>query len=136
MTSVVFFFVSFHTKKELPHRKNRRGQLFCRNLYRRYGTHRRQEHTYLPKDGNVVLLELFNAGIGQGVVDHLLQHLERHGSNIGTGQSAIRDMDGVAHRSSDDLGMDVGVIAEHLGNGLDQVDAGLADIVPDAPERG
>ena len=26
-----------------------RGSSFCRNLYRRYGTHRRQEHTYLPK---------------------------------------------------------------------------------------
>lgn len=39
----------FPHKKELPHRKNRRGSSFCRNLYRRYGTHRRQEHTYLPK---------------------------------------------------------------------------------------
>ena len=44
-------------------------------------------------------------------------------------------MDGIAHRSSDDLGMDVGVIAEHLGNGLDQVDAGLADIVQ-TPQKG
>ena len=29
--------------------ENRRGNSFCRNLYRRYGTHQRQEHTYLPK---------------------------------------------------------------------------------------
>ena len=87
------------------------------------------------KDGNVVLLELFNAGIGQRVVDHLLQHLIWHGGNVCTGQCAVRDVDRIAHRGSDDLGMDIRVIAEHLCNGLNQVDAGLADIVQ-TPQKG
>ena len=29
--------------------ENRRGSSFCKNLYRCYGTHQRQVHTYLPK---------------------------------------------------------------------------------------
>ena len=52
-----------------------------------------------------------------------------------TGQCAVRDVDRIAHRGSDDFGMDIRVIAEHLCNGLNQVDAGLADIVQ-TPQKG
>ena len=67
-------------------------------------------------------------------MQHLLNDLVGHGGNVGTGQRAVGHMDGVADAGGDDLGVDVGVVQEHIMDGLNQVDAGLADVIQTAEE--
>ena len=43
-------------------------------------------------------------------------------------------MDGVAHAGGNDLGLDIGIVEEHIVDRLDQFDARLADIVKAAKE--
>ena len=68
-------------------------------------------------------------------MQHLLNDLVRNGGDISTSQSAVRYMDGVADGSGNDLGVNVGVVQEHVMNGFDQFNAGLANVVQTAQER-
>ena len=68
-------------------------------------------------------------------MQHLFNDLVRNGGDISTSQSAVRYMDGVADGSSNDLGVNVGIVQEHVMNGFDQFNAGLANVVQTAQER-
>ena len=68
-------------------------------------------------------------------MQHLFNDLVRNGGDISTSQSAVRYMDGVADGSGNDLGVNVGVVQEHVMNGFDQFNAGLANVVQTAQER-
>ena len=69
--------------------------------------------TLFPKHLGVVSLELLNAGIGQGVMQHLLNDLVGHGGDVGTGQRTVGHMDGVADGSGNDLGVNVGLRVDY-----------------------
>ncbi len=69
------------------------------------------------------------------MMQHLLNDLVGHGGDVGTGQGTVGHVDGVAHAGRDDLGLDVGVVEEHVVDGLDELDAPLGDIVQ-APQEG
>lgn len=83
----------------------------------------------------IIGLEFLDAGIGQGVVQHLLDDLVGHRGNVRTGQRTVRHMDGIAHAGGDDLRLDVGVVQEHIVNGLHQLDARTADVIQPPQER-
>ena len=68
------------------------------------------------------------------MLGHLLNDLVRNGRDIRTGQSAIGNMDRVADRRADDLGLDLGETGEHGGDRFDQLNAGLRNIVQTAKE--
>ena len=69
------------------------------------------------------------------MMQHLLNDLVGHGGDVGTGQGTVGHVHGVAHAGRDDLGLDVGVVEEHVVDGLDELDAPLGDIVQ-APQEG
>ena len=66
------------------------------------------------------------------MLGHLLNDLVRNGRDIRTGQSAIGNMDRVADRRADDLGLDLGETGEHGGDRFDQLNAGLRNIIQTA----
>jgi len=68
------------------------------------------------------------------MLGHLLNDLVRNGRDIRTGQSAIGNMDRVADRRADDLGLDLGETGEHGGDRFDQLNAGLRNIIQTAKE--
>ena len=69
------------------------------------------------------------------MMQHLLNDLVGHGGDVGTGQGTVGHVHGVAHAGRDDLGLDVGVVEEHVVDGLNELDAPLGDIVQ-APQEG
>ena len=84
-------------------------------------------YTLFPKHLGVVGLELLNAGIGQGVVEHLLDDLIGHRGDVRTGQGAVRHMDGIAHAGGDDLRLNVRVV-----QGIPSADSTLMALRPSA----
>lgn len=46
----------------------------------------------IPEHFHIISLELFNALIGQGVLDHLLDHLEGYRGNVAAGERALGHM--------------------------------------------
>ena len=86
------------------------------------------------KDLDVVLLELHDALIGQGVLDHLLDDLEGDGGDVGAGPGAAQNVAGVADGGGDDLGGDLRIEGEDVGDVLNQSQAVLVDVVQTADE--
>ena len=67
----------------------------------------------------VILLEFDDAGVGQGVLAHLLDDLEGHGGDVGACPGAAQDVAGVPDGGGDDLSVDIVIKSKDIGDVLE-----------------
>lgn len=90
---------------------------------------------FIAKHSAVVRLELDNALVGQRMVNHLTDNLHGDSRNICAGQCAVCDMDRIADRGGNNLGVYVAGSTKNSGDLLNELYARGADVVETAKER-
>src|SRR5215471_17626270 len=81
-----------------------------------------------------VVEELLEPDVGQRVLHELLEHRERNRRHVGTGLGGVDDVQGVADRGGQHLGLET-LDAVDLADVADQVHADVGDVVETSEER-